>query len=221
MHNPIIVALDGLTCSMAREWIEKLHKHVWGFKFNDLMHGVVPNIDKFKVMLDPKLHDIPNTVKNTCCQIQWTYGVPDIVTVHASGGIEMMHAAVDVFPDSVAAVTVLTSLDTIGCQAIYNRYVSDQVAVLATLAGDANVSYLVCSGQELETLKDVKIPKIVPGIRPRWFQDAGDQKRVIGPGEAIKLGARFLVMGRPILQASDPVEACQKTLEEIQNDMGN
>lgn len=246
MNNPIIVALDGMTSADALATAEALRGKVWGVKVNDLFfaHGIaiVRMLKEHqRVMLDWKGHDIPNTVTNTATKFTTppvvrdaddqpvtmadamvapgsTGQQPDIVTVHASGGVPMMQAAVRTLApaSSVAAVTVLTSLDTAACQAIYGAGPAAVVAHFAQMAVEAGVAYLVCSAQELDILSSVALPKITPGIRPAWFQDRGDQQRTTTPAEAIARGARFLVMGRPILKAAcGPVEAAERTLAEI------
>ena len=240
VDNPIIVALDGMDVATALETAEALRGKVWGVKVNDLFfeHGlsVVQMLKEHtNVMLDWKGHDIPNTVKNTGAKFAADLAAQtlmdqtvnptrstglkaDIVTVHASGGVPMMQEAVRTLaPDtSVAAVTVLTSLDDMQCRMIYGDEPSVVVERLARFAMTAGASYIVCSPQELDTLSSMPLPKITPGIRPAWFQDKGDQKRTTTPAEAMANGARFLVMGRPILKAEcGPVEAAERTLEEI------
>ncbi|KKN96788.1 hypothetical protein LCGC14_0164320 [marine sediment metagenome] len=221
MDNPIIVALDGIDMSKAIALAQLLKDDVWGFKVNDLFfqHGIqaANNLGVFgNVMLDGKFHDIPNTVENTTKKIAiFGHPAPGIVTIHASGGPAMIRAAVEYLPGKVAAVTVLTSLDEDACMHVYN--VRPEVAVkrLASMAHEYGASFIVCSPLELAALKDIPRPKIVPGIRPLWYQEADDQARKMTPAEAMEAGAGFLVMGRPILRADDPVEAAQRTLEEI------
>lgn len=219
MDNPIIVALDGIDFDKANAIAERLKDHVWGFKINDLYfeHGMtaVCALSVFgPVMLDGKFHDIPNTVKNTTEKIAAKCD-PGIVTVHASGGKDMIAAAVENLPGKIAAVTVLTSLDEEACLDIYNIRPQRAVERLAHRAQEAGASYVVCSPLELGKLKHISLPKIVPGIRPLWYQEADDQARKMTPSEAMEAGAGFLVMGRPILRADDPVEAAQRTTEEI------
>lgn len=223
MDNPIIVALDALDYTTARETAKKLQGSVWGFKVNDLYFemglSIVEELAEFgNVMLDAKLHDIPNTVANTTAKMKDTKAA--IVTVHASGGQTMIRAAADNLPGRVAAVTVLTSHDMNECKAIFGHYTTEAVEKLAYMARDGGAAYIVCSAKELDMPifeeGDVDLPKIVPGIRPVWYQTPDDQKRTATPVEAIQLGAKFLVMGRPILRADDPVKAAQDTLDEIQ-----
>lgn len=217
MDNPIIVAMDGMTLKDAQMMADKLSRWVWGFKFNDLFFErgmeIGADFEQKAFMIDAKFHDIPNTVRNVTKKLAG-WGA-EIVTVHASGGKVMIEAAVENLPGKVAAVTVLTSLDEKACRHIYNVGPTIKVHTLAQDAMKAGASYIVCSPLELETLGGIDLPKIVPGIRPLWYQEKDDQARKMTPTEAMEAGARFLVMGRPILRADDPVEAAQRTLEEI------
>lgn len=219
MNNPIIVALDGMKYQDALDLAKKLQGKVWGFKVNDLAYSMnlerhLPELAEYgKLMFDLKLHDIPNTVKNYCDKIgKWPV---DIVTIHASGGWEMISAASHALPGKIAAVTVLTSLNDTICKSIYHDAVLDQVQTLCAIAQNAGAHYVVCSPEELEKLRYNVIKKITPGIRPVWYEASDDQKRVSTPVEAIKAGASFLVIGRPITKSEDPVAAAEKTLAEI------
>jgi orotidine-5'-phosphate decarboxylase len=222
-ESRIIVALDGMSIGEALRVSEQLIGHVWGFKVNDLFFDVgmyaVQELKSFgNVMLDGKFHDIPNTVVNALTKAK-EYE-PDIVTIHASGGPEMMRQAGVAFgPERLAAVTVLTSLDRDTCMAIYGREPEDQVVRLASLAQTYNIGYVVCSAKELPVLNKAgvnRIKRIVPGIRPLWHQKDDDQKRTAAPAGAIGMGADLLVMGRPILEAECMVTACKRTNDEIE-----
>jgi orotidine-5'-phosphate decarboxylase len=228
--NPIIVALDGMTIENAGKLAHDLAGLVWGFKLNDLFtrHGpdAVRHIGAYgNIMLDCKWYDIPATVANHAkaamqsCLFEKSGDKIQIATVHAHGGIEMMKAAVKEMPGKIAAVTILTSFDACEYRLTHGLdrdiTIGSQVQALATLAEIAGCSYMVCSGKELELVKDIKLQKIVPGIRPAWHNKADDQKRTMTPKEAISLGAEYLVIGRPITEAKNPVEAVKLTLEEI------
>lgn len=176
-----------------------------------------------KLFLDLKLHDIPNTVAGAtraACQVK-----PDFLTLHASGGSAMMRAAVAAAADAggtdaprLLAITVLTSLDEsdlVSCGQI--GPVQDQARRLADLAQRAGVAGIVCSPQEVATLRRQCGPDFVlvtPGIRPAWAA-SGDQKRIMTPAEAIAAGADHLVIGRPITQATDPAAALTRICAEI------
>ena len=221
MDNPIIVALDGLTSEEAKEKSKQLQGAVWGFKFNDLLYtrsgiDAIFNISAHgNIMIDPKLHDITNTVKNSCNHLRDALVNVNILTVHASGGPDMIKVAAHIFPNEIAAVTVLTSISSHLCLSLFNKGINELVADLANEAQASGASYIVCSPLELESLANITVPKIVPGIRPLWYQQKDDQARKATPVEAIEKGAKFLVMGRPILNDSDPVAAVQRTLDEI------
>ncbi|MHB9131869.1 MAG: orotidine-5'-phosphate decarboxylase [Armatimonadota bacterium] len=181
-----------------------------------------------RVFLDGKFHDIPNTVAGAVRAA--TYTGANMLNVHACGGLRMMQAAHDA-ADEVAsatgtphplliAVTVLTSLsphelqDEIGC----TRPPLDQAVAMAKLAKEAGLDGVVASAHEVEAIKEAcghGFLVVTPGIRPASGA-ADDQRRVTTPREAIEVGADFLVVGRPITQAPDPVAACKAVLEEIE-----
>ncbi len=217
MDSPIIVALDGLDKKSALDLAWRLKNLVWGFKVNDLFfqHGAdilyeLRNIGR--VMCDGKFHDIPNTIKNTLEKLQ---DKADIFTVHATAGEAAVSAACAAAPGKIAAVTVLTSLDEQGCRTIYGNTPESAVGNFATNASRWGATYMVSSGKELDIVSDVKLKKIVPGIRPAWYATGDDQKRVMTPAVAMEKGADLLVIGRPIVQAKDPAYAAQQTWDEI------
>lgn len=174
------------------------------------------------IFLDLKFHDIPNTVAGAvraACRLGCA-----MLTVHASGGSEMLRAAVTAAaePDGdgplVLAVTVLTSLDDGDLAALgQTGPVSDQVSRLAIVARDCGVGGLVCSPLEIAGLRATvgdSARLVVPGIRPSW-SGADDQKRIMTPAEAMAAGADYLVVGRPITRADDPVGAARRIVEEL------
>ncbi len=172
----------------------------------------------FKVFLDLKWHDIPNTVAGAVRSAA-AVGV-DMATVHALGGEEMLEAASSATGDmKLVAVSVLTSHSASGFGRIVNRTVDlgTEVARLAAQAVAAGVDGMVCSAFEIQRVADVVGEEgfiVVPGIRPRG-SDVGDQKRVADPRTAVDDGATHLVVGRPIICAEKPGEAFRKILEEI------
>ena len=177
----------------------------------------------FKIFLDLKLHDIPNTVKKAMKQIG-DLGV-DITNVHAQGGIEMMKAAKEGLEMSkygkdtkLIAVTVLTSLNE---EALHNdlliekdKNVLDVASHLAKNAKTAGLDGVVCSAFEANVMKDLGLLSVCPGIR-LLGDSANDQKRVATPKFAHDNGANYIVVGRSITGASDPVSAYKKCLEEF------
>ncbi|MGO2127915.1 MAG: orotidine-5'-phosphate decarboxylase [Pseudoalteromonas prydzensis] len=176
----------------------------------------------FDVFLDLKFHDIPNTVAKAVTAAA-KMGVW-MVNVHASGGVEMMtkaKQALEQFGDKaplLIAVTVLTSMDENELKRLgVEKTPAEQVIYLAKLAKESGLDGVVCSAQEAKQLKsllgnDFKL--VTPGIRPAG-SDAGDQKRIMTPKQAIEDGSDYLVVGRPITQAADPVA----TLKEINDSL--
>ncbi len=176
----------------------------------------------YKIFLDLKLYDIPNTVANAVTSIS---SLPvSLLTIHASGGDEMMKAALKAATDAetdleIVAVTVLTSFDDEAlCKTGIKRKAKSQVKLLANLAAKSGVKTLVCSPQEIAMLKkflpkDVKL--ITPGIRPAGA-DKNEQKRIMTPKKAANAGADYIVVGRPILMAADPDKAAKEIIAEIE-----
>ncbi|WP_375397852.1 orotidine-5'-phosphate decarboxylase [uncultured Sphingomonas sp.] len=213
MSNPLFVALDTPDINQARSIATRVRHHVGGIKLGlefflaNGRHGVVEmHALGLPIFLDLKLHDIPNTVGKA---IQALRGLdPAILTVHAAGGRAMMEDAKAAAPTGtkVVAVTMLTSLDDADLAAIGGSGgLADQVARLATVAQEAGVDGIVCSGAEVAAAHRAWPGGffVVPGVRPA---DAaiGDQKRVVTPRAAIDAGASILVIGRPITAAADP-----------------
>jgi orotidine-5'-phosphate decarboxylase len=224
MNSPIILALDGVPYERAIELARRLSGLVWGFKVNDLFVGCGPSIANEllqwgNVMLDLKVYDIPNTAANIGKKIATNMPGVQIVTAHAHGGSEMLKALSKELPGKVAAVTVLTSFSEEQYQSLTatKRNIKEQVELLAAISFGCDCGYVVCSGQELETLKHGGngCKFIIPGIRPKWHMKPDDQKRTMTPKEAIQSGASLLVIGRPILEAENPEKAAQLTNEEI------
>jgi orotidine-5'-phosphate decarboxylase len=174
-----------------------------------------------RIFLDLKLHDIPNTVAGAVSSVLPLR--PAMLTLHASGGAAMMAAARRAAdssdaPPMLLGVTVLTSLDA---EALHATGVAggtrQQVLRLARLALGEGADGLVCSPHEVAMLRDAfgdKAVLVVPGIRPAGSA-AGDQARVMTPGDAVAAGADFLVVGRPISAASDPAAAAAAILAEM------
>jgi len=233
MARKIIIALDVKNREEARAVLESLPEARL-FKVGlelytaegPAMIDLVKSFGK-EVFLDLKLHDIPNTVAGAV-KSAVRHGVA-MLTLHTSGGREMMKKAVEAARETAAkenkplplilGVTVLTSLKDSDLQEIgFSSDARNQVLRLARLAVEAGIEGIVCSPQELEPLRaelGSRVRIITPGIRPAWAE-AQDQKRIMTPGEAIKKGADFLVIGRPITQAPVPREAFSRVLEELQ-----
>jgi orotidine-5'-phosphate decarboxylase len=175
----------------------------------------------FKVFLDLKLHDIPNTVAKA---VESAAKLPiGMLTLHTCGGREMMQWAVKAQqqhkPDLLLlGVTVLTSMSAPGLAETGVAAAPDQQVVrLGRLAAEAGLRGLVCSPLEIAPLRAVlpaEVALVTPGIRPRDAK-ADDQTRIMTPADAVRAGANFLVVGRPIFKAPDPVAAAKSILAEI------
>ena len=183
--------------------------------FNALGHQVILYAANkgFDIFLDLKLHDIPNTVKKS---IEGLVSLPiKMLTIHTSGGKQMMQAAMLAVERSnikVFGVTALTSLSDVDTNQIYKRDAVDQVEAMLDLAEESGIDGVVCSPHELHLVAAREsLLSITPGIRLRDSND--DQSRVMTPKEAIDLGANYIVVGRPITEAQDIKDA----LQEIHN----
>lgn len=222
MTDPkIIVALDFDDKSRALNFVDKLDNKECRLKVGKEMFTYFgPDFVKllvaknFDVFLDLKFHDIPNTVAKACVAAA-DLGVW-MLNVHASGGPKMMeyaHQALEVYGQNrpmLIAVTVLTSMDK---SQLLSIGISDepqqQVLRLAGLTKDVGLDGVVCSAQEAVMLKQqfgVDFKLVTPGIRPAG-SDSGDQQRIMTPEQAIEAGVDYMVIGRPITQATDPVLA--------------
>ena len=175
----------------------------------------------YSVFLDLKLHDIPNTVAGAVRSAA-TLGAR-MITLHAAGGPAMLAAARSAL-DGVAdapellAVTVLTSMDSDQMSAVgVDRTAGLQVELLARVGVDAGIRGFVCSPKEVASLRALTGPEgvlVIPGIRPAGAE-LGDQKRIATPAEALRQGASYLVVGRPITAAPNPAEAAEAILNEM------
>ena len=217
---PIAVALDAPDEETAARWSQAVTPYVSVVKVGlELFCRTGPSIVEIVrggtgagLFLDLKLHDIPNTVAGAAKSVARLK--PKYLTVHASGGSDMVRAAVEAAPDvTIAAVTVLTSLDeqTLADVGLAGPS-TDAVRRLAVLAVKAGAGALVCSPQEVAVVRAEVGPDVVlitPGVRPAGA-DAQDQARIATPVEALRAGADLLVIGRPITAASDPGAAAAK-----------
>lgn len=224
----VLVAFDVPDGGRALELGRSLRSHVGGFKVGlELLMGEGPDIVTrvadlgVPVFVDAKLHDIPNTVAGAIRRLgalgaRW-------VTVHASGGEEMVRVAVEGLAESsggragVLAITVLTSLDARGLDSVgVSRSVGDQAEAMSRLAAGVGAEGVVCAVPEASRVKalGLDLTVVTPGIRPAGT-DMSDQKRVATPGQAMTAGADLLVVGRPITAAPDPVAAAVAINDEI------
>jgi orotidine-5'-phosphate decarboxylase len=211
---PVAVALDATDLETAARWASMVTPHVSTVKIGlelYLRYGPeavasVRGASGVQVFLDLKLHDIPATVAGAARAVARLR--PDILTVHAAGGPDVVRAAVEAAPAAnVAAVTVLTSLGDADLARIgVLGPVGDAVRRLAALAVSAGARGLVCSPHEVAAVRSEVGPDIVlitPGVRPAGTA-ANDQARIATPEEAMRAGADLLVIGRPITGAPDP-----------------
>ncbi len=233
IRNPIIAALDVPSAEQALKLAQQIAPVVGAFKIgSELFTSAGPDIVKkiratgASVFLDLKFHDIPNTVAKAVASA--TRLDVQMITIHTSGGLEMMRAAEASAQQTatqsgrntplVLGVTVLTSFNSdtlaeIGCQ----PNVGAQVERLANLAVKAGLRGLVCSPLEIADLRQflpAHIQLVTPGIRT-GAEKTDDQKRTLTPREAIQAGASWLVIGRPIYAAENPRAAAEKILSSL------
>ncbi len=223
MHaNPLIPALDAADRDRVVAWARQLAPEVGHLKIGLEAYvafgpGLVREVAALApVFLDLKLHDIPNTVAGAAAAAA-DLGVA-MLTVHASGGPQMVQAAAQAAPDvAILAVTVLTSLDdtTLGVMGIPPA--AEQVPRLAAMAVDAGAAGIVCATPEIVSVRaavGAEALVVVPGIRPAGAS-VDDQARVATPRQAIADGASHIVVGRPITRAEDPAAAARAILAEL------
>ncbi len=225
-NNRVIVALDVATLSEAADLARRLAPHVAAVKIGSQLFTAEGPLAihamreiSLAVFLDLKFHDIPNTVAGAVASAR-NLGVW-MLNVHCSGGSAMMAEAAKAVSAPapggrplVLGVTILTSLDEASLQATLGtvRTLREQVQHLARQAQAAGLDGVVASPHEIVDIRQACGPAfliVTPGVRPAEA-DRGDQRRVMTPGEAIWVGADYVVVGRPILAAKDPVEAAQR-----------
>ncbi len=224
----LIVALDVPSAEAAMNLVDRLQGTCRWVKVGMELYYAAGNsvidrlIDRgFKVFLDLKLHDIPNTVAGAVRSVAGSGA--SLLTIHAGGGEQMMRAAARAATGPNApellAVTVLTSMDAAELNAVgVADSPSEQVLRLARLAKLSGINGLVCSPEEVEAVRQAMGPSarlVVPGIRPSGIAVSDDQRRVATPAQTIARGASMLVVGRPITQAADPASAAAAILSEI------
>lgn len=228
---PIAVALDAPDLPTLAAWAAAVAPHVSTVKVGletylrdgraavDAARGAAPDCALF---LDLKLHDIPATVAGAARAVAPL--APDYMTVHASGGAEMVRAAAEALPATrIVAVTVLTSLTTpdlrdLGLLGTETPSAASLAVRLAVAAADAGARAIVCSPEEVADVRSAlgarDVVLITPGVRPAGA-DVGDQRRVATPREALARGADLLVIGRPITGAPDVAAAAQSLAEDL------
>jgi orotidine-5'-phosphate decarboxylase len=225
--DKIIVALDVPTRKEALNLVDQLRDQISFFKIGlQLYTATGPEIVRevlargVRILLDLKLHDIPNTVAKAVESAD-KLGV-QMLTIHLSGGIEMIRAAIAARRGamSILGVTVLTSVNEQTLSAIgIDDKIENQVLRLAGLGVALGIDGLVASPHEVKMLRGEfgdGIEIVVPGIRPSW-SEPHDQRRTMSPRQALDAGADYLVIGRPIIAHPDPREAVAKILEELES----
>ncbi|MBU1693071.1 MAG: orotidine-5'-phosphate decarboxylase [Verrucomicrobia bacterium] len=227
-RSELIVALDVVGAAEALSMVDRLPPEVSWYKIGlELFCAEGPAVIQAvrargkNVFLDLKLHDIPRTVERAILSAA-RHGA-GMLTVHAAGGRAMLKAAADAArrcpqPPRLIAVTTLTSLDQRDLADLgIMRPPQVHVMSMADMALKQGIHGMVCSPQEVESLRarfGSRTLLVTPGIRPAG-SDPGDQKRVATPSAAVRAGADFLVVGRPILEAPDPVTAARAILKEM------
>jgi len=227
-RNRLIVALDVPDAAAAAALVHRLEGTCRWFKVGlELFVAAGPSVLEpliargLSVFLDLKLHDIPNTVAGAVRSAA-RLGVK-MLTLHAGGGPAMLAAAREALdgvadPPQLLAVTVLTSMDQAQLDSVGIIHTpADQVELLTRTGLDAGIRGFVCSPAEVARLRTLTGPEgvlVVPGIRPAGAS-AGDQKRIATPAEALRQGASYLVVGRPITQAPDPATAAEAIINEM------
>lgn len=225
----IFAAIDTHDLNQAIDWAKKITPYFTGLKFGleffchhgiNGIQSVMKHADKdTQIFLDLKFHDIPNTV------VKAIEGIlplePDFITVHASGGADMISATaqkVRATKTKILVVTVLTSLSQQDLGIMSDRKLAETVHSLAQSACTAGAHGLVCSPHEVKSLREITSQDtvlMVPGIRPDGA-DHQDQKRVMTPDQAFDAGADFLVIGRPVTQANNPEIAARQICNSLQ-----
>ena len=217
MNSRIILPLDNTPWHIAHRILEQTAGLVWGYKLRRSVLeqglGIVAKVREFgKVMLDFKLYDIPSAMTESL-GMHIEAGA-DITTVHCTAGYDP--AAAGMPPAHIAGVTILTSTAEEDFRRYYRQQrIADMVQIMAGEA-EGRYEYLVCSPRELDNIRDLRIKKICPGVRPAWYAAGDDQHRTATPAEAIRGGADLLVIGRPILTADDMAAALKRTNAEIE-----
>ena len=240
--NPILVALDGMDRDTVLKTVEEVSPHVGGFKMNSALHALTMGTpfaaelaDK-GLFSDVKVNDTPRTMQNTILDIAST--TPMIVTLHLTNSVEALIAArkamtkvreeknVDI---TLAGITVLTSICEEECNILFGGPVKAVVLERARRAVLAGIPAIVCGGPELEFLRQFKelegLQKVVPALYPEWYPAPSDQKRPMAPGDAIKAGADWLVIGSAITKAPakcniSMADAAKRILEEVRDAQG-
>jgi orotidine-5'-phosphate decarboxylase len=231
----IIMPLDVPTAEAALRWVDSLPQVSFWKVGLELFISAGPSIIQElkarnkRIFLDLKLHDIPNTMAGACAAAT-RYGV-DILTLHASAGKAALGAALaaaqaeaearDIPLPLIVAVTLLTSIaaEALATELRVPLNVGDYALQMALLTQEVGLGGVVCSPQEVTQLRRFVSPDfalVCPGVRPTWAS-ANDQQRTLTPAQALRAGATYLVIGRPITASPDPAAAFQRICDECAN----
>ena len=226
----IIVALDQENFDDAKKCIDAIGSNLKIAKVGSILYSacgakILEYLSKksIKIFLDLKYHDIPNTVAGSIRSVL-QHGEIELLTIHSSGGSEMIRAAKNAIIETKAktkllSVTILTSLDENGIRQIgFQKSPEEMVVHLAKLAFESGTDGIVCSSNELDSIRK-QLPKeliaVIPGIRPAFLEKQNDdQKRVATPKFAFDHGANYIVVGRPITEAKNPADVLKQIMEE-------
>ena len=226
ISKKIIVALDSDNFEETNKLVDVIQSHIFGVKigyeffFNFGLSGYKKiQIKNINIFLDLKLHDIPNSVNKGIEAISNLN--PYFTTVHISGGDRMLEATIlKKRKTKVLGVSALTSLDN---EQIKKYYLRENINKLVTeftyYAIENELDGIICSPLEIETVKKIagnKLIIVTPGIRPTSYNKKDDQKRIMGPGKAISLGADYVVIGRPITKSNEPINQIIEINSEIE-----
>jgi orotidine-5'-phosphate decarboxylase len=221
----IIVALDGMTFNTAREEgkLAALSKArdrgmIWGIKISDMLYSgdstkIISSLkDEFKlgVMVDVKLHDIPSTMENSISQLVGSGA--NIVTIHCSSNYRPKNAGLLKY---IAGVTALTSFTDLEIKWIYDKTYEDIVKDFSDIALMNNYEYILGSVKDMTFIQDNPLKKICTGIRPSWYKERHDQVRISSIREAVRLEADYIVIGRPITDTKNVMEAIERIHKEL------
>ena len=222
------IALDLKSNTQNISIVKKLYRHVYGFKvgyrsfYNNRSNELISEIKKSrcKLFLDLKLHDIPNTVSSAIDSLSNVN--PDFLTLHLSGGKEMIKAALNSIKKNklktkILGVTLLTSLDGKDSEKIYKEKNTKKLVKRFTeIATNVKIHGIICSGNDLKVLEKFnKLIKITPGVK--MFARNDDQKRVAFVHNALQDGASFVVIGRELIESKKPIDLLRKYGEQYKN----
>jgi len=221
----IIVALDGVNFNTAREegTLSVLSKArekgmIWGIKISDMLYsGDVTKIlsslkDEFKlgVMVDVKLHDIPSTMENSITKL--VNAGANIVTIHCSSNYRPKNSGLLKY---IAGVTALTSFTNLEIKWIYDKTYEDIVRAFTDIALMNNYEYIMGSVKDMTLIQENPLKKICTGVRPAWYKERHDQVRISSVREAVRLEADYIVIGRPLTDSDNLMDAIERVQKEL------